>query len=153
MFPVPAVSCRFSLPLTVELKVMLPAPLLVSMATAPVSVTAELYVTLSLDVVTSPAVWMPLAAVKETGPSAKISPLSVMLMVELLDCMVTVPSVRLPGPATGEVRIGWFTVIAPLAVTATAAPSVTPLSVVIPATVAMPEEVAMLPTVRSSASL
>jgi hypothetical protein len=49
------------------------------MKTEPVRVTAEANDTSSFEVVISPAVWIPKAAVSVTSPSAVISPLSVII--------------------------------------------------------------------------
>ena len=56
IFPVPAVSIRFWLPLTAALKAIAPTPLPVSIATAPVNVVADTNLTLSFVVVISASV-------------------------------------------------------------------------------------------------
>ena len=71
---------------------MPPVPLLaVLIATAPVKLVGELKSTASLVVVTSPAVWMLVAPVRVTAPSALISPAAAMFKVPPVALRVTIP--------------------------------------------------------------
>ena len=60
---------------------ILPKPAPVLIATVPDSVVGDANVTLSLVVVTSPAVVMPRSAVRLTAPSAEMSPAAAIAIV------------------------------------------------------------------------
>ncbi len=100
-------------------------PLVVSIATAPVSVVAELKFTASAVVVTLPAVLMPVAPVRLTAPSELMTPAAAIVSAAPVAFSVTVPPnapVRVSMPAFTAIALA--AMFTPLTVSAVSSPPI-----------------------------